>query len=199
MYRKKIKNQNAVIFWLAVGFFAIILMIIAITTAYFSNQKTNTGQITLGELDFTIYSNQNSFQNVMPSQNIPKTVSIVNARNSAGTNYNNLCPIFFKFSFDVFVDNEKDDYLANLIAPSFISSQNYTQNGRDFYYNNILVAGQVANLCDGLQFSHIIDNAYQDKTISIVFNVNAIQSQNNAYLELWTDAPQDWIDIVENL
>ena len=199
MYRKKIKNQNAVIFWLAVGFFAIILIIIAITAAYFSNQKTNTGQITLGELDFTIYSNQNSFQNVMPSQNIAKTVSIVNARNSAGTNYQNLVPIFFKFNFEAFVDNQKDDYLASLIAPSFISSQNYTQDGAEFYYNDILDPGQAVNICDGLQFSHIIDNAYQEKSISIVFNVNAIQSQNNAYIELWLDAPQDWIDIVENL
>ncbi len=199
MYRKNIKNQNAVIFWLAVGFFAILLIIIAITAAYFSNQKSSSGQITLGELDFTLYENQSNFQNVMPSQNIAKSVSIVNAKNASGTNYQNLCPMFFKFSLDVFVDEERDDYLANLITPSFISSNNYTQSGKEFYYNNVLNQGEVANLCDGLQFSHIIDNQYQDKSLNIVFNVNAIQSQNGAYLELWQDAPAEWIEAIENL
>lgn len=199
VYKKKIKNQNAVIFWLAVGFFAILLLILALTTAYFSNQKSSSGQITLGELDFTIYENQNTFENVMPSQNIAKTVSIVNARNSSGTNYQNLCPIFFKFYVVVYVDNEIDTNLTNLIKPSFNSVQTYTQSGEEFYYNNVLYSGQAVNLCDGIKFSQLIDNKYQDKTINFEFCVSAIQSQNNAYLELWPEAPADWVQKIENI
>ena len=85
------KSQKNMVIWLVFSLILTILLIVVITTAYFSSQKSGSGTITLGELDFTLFENETSFQNIVPSQTINKAITISNSRDQSGHNTQNLC------------------------------------------------------------------------------------------------------------
>ena len=196
----KTKKREKTILTVLVTMFCItILMLIVATTAYFSHSGQASGQITLGELDFCIFENDQSFLNVVPSQSIQKVVIISNSRDSNGQNTSNLCPILFKFSVGCYVDDTYDSSLSQLIVPQFANNERYTFYSGEYYYNGVLSPGQNVNLCDTLNFLEDIGDQYQSSSVEIVFSIDAIQAENNAYTELWQDAPQNWVQVIQNI
>lgn len=193
------KSQKNMVLWLIFALvFVIMLIVIIITTAYFSNQNNVTGSIKLKELDFSIYEDNKSFDDILPSQTINKELTIVNARDAKGKDINNLCSIFFRYTISVFIDGKENQELSNKVYLGFNYSQNYTFNNGVYYYNSVLQPSQKINLCDTLTFSSEIGNDLQNKYFSVIFNVEAIQAENDAYKELWLDAPSTWLQIIEN-
>ncbi len=185
----KTKRTNKDIFIVSMLMTVLIIILLAITTlAFFSENKDIRGQITLGELDFCVY-NTGGALNVVPGNDINKQISLVNARNTSGTDRGGLCSILVKFQ----IDNN------NLFSPIFNNDQNWTKLGNVYYYNNVLNPGQVVNLCDRVKFSENAGNEYQNQSIDILLQVNAIQAANEAYKELWKDAPNSWLEIIENI
>ena len=197
----KIFNKNntknaffLLIFFIFLSFFLLILT----TLAFFSSTNSASGSITLGELDFIIYENQLQQNSVLPNGSLGKTVSIINSRNASGTNYQNLCPFLFRFDFDVFVNDEIDEDLKERIilvqnANQYVFDSNY------YYFLNVLNQNQTVNLCNAINFDSSIGNEYQGKDINIVFYVDAIQSENGAYQEVWLDAPDEWVEQISAL
>ena len=130
--------------------------------------------------------------------NINKTITIINSRNVQGTNTNNLGSLLFKYRIEVYVDDEIDDNLSQLIMP-IVSNNLFTESNGEYFYNDVLNVSEYVDLCQSLNFSVQIDDTYQDESIYITFLIDAIQAENGAYLELWQDAPQDWVDIIGNI
>ena len=183
------KRTEQIISFLLVSFSFVFLLFISVTIAYFSSQKTASGSIALGELNFSIYENQTLSQNVVPGEIFNKQVTLVNSRNSAGTDFSGLCSIYFRFTVGV-------DEADGVIIPQFINGNDWTVLGNTYYYNHVLSPGQSVNLCDALQFSSGLGNEYQSQTFQIDFAVDAIQAENNAYIELWQNAPQSWKSLI---
>ena len=82
---------------------------------------------------------------------------------------------------------------------SINQNSNYTYSDGFYYYNGVLSPSEQINLCDSLTFSSLIDNQFQDKNISLIFNIEAIQAENEAYKEIWSDAPYEWMEIIDSL
>ena len=193
------KSQKNMVLWLIFALILVFLLIvIIITTAYFSSHNTAGGNLRLGELDFSIYENRESFDDIVPSQTINKSLTIVNARNIQGTNVNNLCSILFRYSISVFINGVESAEVNDKIKLEFNNNQNYIFSNGLYYYNSVLNPSNTVNLCDAMTFSSDIGNSLQNQSFSIVFNVEAIQAENEAYKELWLDAPNEWLEIIEN-
>ena len=201
MARKNMqKSQKNMLIWLVFSLIFVILLIVIVTTAYFSNQKNSSGTITLGELDFTLFENNLSFQNVVPTDTIAKIITISNSRDTNGNNTQNLCSILFRFQFSAEAKSQDELFLQSLDDLVYLKqNSSYTFCDNYYYYNGVLNPSQQVNLCDSLTFSNIIGNEFQDKDISLMFNVEAIQAENEAYKELWLDAPEEWLAIMEQI
>ena len=188
-------------FSLQIVLLALLLFLfssLVLSTAFFSNTNNITGTIKLAELDFCITENGVSSNNVLPSQTIQKVISVSNSRDASKNDYDGLCPIFFRFRFSVFCGNILDENLKNSILLNY-NENNFTFDGDMFYFNNVLNPGEISNLCTGITFSSDIENYYQNKNIQIEFEVDAIQSQFGAYQEIWTDAPNEWVQIITSI
>ena len=199
------KSQKNILIWLIFSLILVLLLIVTITTAYFSNSKNSSGTIQLGEIDFTIFENNVTFQNIVPAQTINKTVSISNSRDEAGRDVRNLGAILFRFTFsaitndlgeDVGSQNVNNFSLENLA--SIVTNDDYTFCDGYYYFNGILMPSEQTYLCSGISFSSLIGNEFQDRGISLIFNVEAIQAENEAYIELWPEAPSNWVSIIEH-
>ena len=75
---------------------------------------------------------------------------------------------------------------------------NFTFANDKYYYNSVVSPGNAVDFCSAIQFSNSIGNQYQNCQIKLVFNIDAIQSQNEAYIELWPDAPNEWKNIIKS-
>ena len=189
----KIKRKDLVIF-ACILVLAIIVNLFILSFAYLSQNKTATGTITLGEVDFSIAETQQTNLKVLPSVTIPKTVYIGNYRDSNPSDYRRLASIFFRFKIDVLLDNNINTELTNSISLS--SDAKFYYDNKYFYYCAALNAGEKINLCENLTFANFIDNKYQQKQIQLQFSVDAIQSQHDAYKEVWPDYPPEWEQMI---
>ncbi len=195
--KKELNKDNKIIVYLAASLIVILLLVFTISLAFFSNNNTTSGTITVGEIDFSVYENNEQIGYVIPGQTAQKTITVINSRNSQGTNTKNLGTFLFKFNLEVYVDNEYDENLSKLVYPN-IDLYNFTQDGEEYYYNGCLNKAESVNLCSNITFSEGIDDYYQNRNINIVFVIDAVQAENSAYKELWPDAPQSWVEIINN-
>lgn len=190
---KNVINISMLIFILALCF---ICSTFIITVAFFSSKQTASGIIKLGELDFSVGEEISVNTNVLPNTTIDKQVFVINSRNINGTDTKGLCDILFRFNYRVFKDGNYNEYLTNRVLLSGID--NYIADDSYIYYCDKLSNGNKVNICEQLSFLNTINNEYQGEEISVMFNIEAIQAQNGAYLDLWTTAPLEWIDIIKN-
>ena len=197
--RKSKKNtQKNIILWLSITLLVVFLFLLFLTFAYFSNNNLLSGTIKLAELDFTIYENDLQSNIVLPNGTYQKTVTVVNARNMIGDDYYNLCPVVLRFNFNVLVDGVENENFKQKINISFDENDFFTDD--NFYYcMHILNPSKEVNLCDAIYFDDDIENEYQNKYINLIFNVDAVQSENGAFQEIWQDAPPEWIEYISNI
>ena len=177
----KTKKRNKEIFILSsllVGLMLVLLLVCSL--AYFFRDKDTSGQITLGDIDFFVISSNQSINNIVPGQVIEKKVSIINAKNSSGTDLQGLGKIFLKFSL---TDNS---VLVPLLNNNWIKDRNF------YYYCDYIEPGETVDLFDRFVFDAIATNNFQSKNLNFNIQLYAIQAENNAYIELWPDAPNEW-------
>ena len=199
-YKKRvyIKNRdNYIILSLAILFILIITLFISL--AFYSATNQKQGTITLGEIDFSVYETAQSSSNIMPASSIPCTVNVINSRNTSGTNTNNLAPFLLRFRINYTLNNDTYSNANNLILPSLANANSWTTNQNYYYYNYVVNPSQIVNICDNISFLSQIDNTFQSKSLEVIFDIDAIQFENNAYLELWPEAPKQWKDIVASI
>ena len=102
MYNLVKKHKDLVI--ILIIFFAVLvfMVILSVTFAFFQESKSLSGQITLGELDYTINVNNVSQNLLLPGDNLVVNVNIENSVNGKI----NLVPFYFRFK----ILNGENDY-----------------------------------------------------------------------------------------
>ena len=189
-YKSKKYNSDRVV---AVTLAVLLLFVIILTAtlAYLSRDKSISGKITLGEIDFSVFGNQVQVQDIVPGDIFENSVSLVNARDTDGRDKNGLGSILVKYN----LKNSNNDAV---IIPVFAAANKWTRQGDTYYYNYSISPGEAIKLCDELQLSEHAGNEYQNKELNVIFNVDAIQAENEAYKELWYNAPDEWKQKIEN-
>lgn len=197
--KNDISNQTKKITLIfAIAFSIMLIFVISFSTAYFSDISTAGGEITLGELNFCISATKGENETVMPNMFVGQTATISNSRNADGSNHQNLCDILYRFSIFVLIDGEIDSNITDDIYFD-IDSQKYVQEGNILYYVGVLKAGQIETLYQDVFLDYTIENMYQNREISFVISVDAIQAENGAYLDLWQDAPTEWLEQIKTI
>jgi hypothetical protein len=170
-----------------------------LSSAYFSAAKIVTGQINLAGLDFQIlnnFSQINTSENnlFMPDEVINNAITILNAADEQGLNFEGLVPIFVRIR-PVLLINSADslEYLhIELTNPA-----QWIQGSDGFLYCTQKVpARQSINFNNYFVLSYLISNEHQDLPVYLGLEVDAVQSDNFAYLDVWQTAPEEWKNAV---
>lgn len=174
----------------------ILSNIIIFSVAYFYQNKSLTGTIQLGEVDFSIVETEHTKITVVPSSVLQKSIYIGNFRDNDPNNYKSLASIFFRFNFKVLLNDQVSEELTNLI--DIYSEDKLFYDNNYYYFCGKLEAGKTANMCNSIFFDKTIDNKYQQQNIKLQFFVDAVQSANEAYKEVWQDYPTEWESIISS-
>lgn len=183
-------NSKDLIILLSIILLVIFSNLVIISFAYLSNFKKIQGTITLGEIDFSIEEAAKTNILVTPNNLIDKVVYVGNFRNLNPKDFNGLTSFFFRFNIKVLLEDTISEELTNSIF--IFSDADFYNDNNYYYYIGSLDAGQTVNLCNKILFNNLIDNKYQQKQIKLQFTVDAVQSQYDAYKEVWQDYPPEW-------
>ena len=185
----KWKKMDTILILALAGMIFLCIIIIS-SVAYFSNQKTVSGTITLGELDFSIGESEITDVLVVPSSTTQHSVFVGNFRYNDEKDFKNLCGIYFRYSWQILVDKVYDEHLTKLVK--VLTSDDYLSDGNWVYFCKTLSRGEKTDICSGFQFVEEIGNEYQNKSVEVVFMIDAVQADNIAYKEVWNDYSSQW-------
>lgn len=183
--------------YIAIVFFALIVfcVVFIVSLAYFSNTKNAQGGITLGELDFCIFEDDKKIENLLPGQMVDKKIYVANSRDKFQKDFSGLCDILIRFNVSIDGDDVPAD-VKKLVDVKF-SSDDFVRGEDYIYFCNKIDAGQKIALFDQIEFGTDIGNIMQQKKIDIKVVVDALQAENEAYLDVWKDAPLDWLEKIK--
>lgn len=158
---------------------------VSFSLAYFTSTKNLSGDIQLGELDFEILVDSISKTNIMPGDELNVNISVVNKV----ANKKNLIPFYFRFCF---LDNDiKNIINFNCDDDNFISDNNY------YYYKYKVKVNETVNLVNSIKINEFLTQK-DAKPLSLEIMVDAVQSEFDAYKEIFSDAPKEWLEFIEN-
>lgn len=164
--------------------FSIFLVVVSFSLAYFTSSKSASGGIQLGELDFEIKTETIKSTFVMPGDKLNINVSVIN---KVG-NKKNLIPFYFRFCF---LDNKIKNAIDFDCGNNFIKDDNY------YYYKYEVKVNENINLVDSIKINEYLTK-YETENLSFDIMVDAVQSGNEAYKEIFNDAPKEWLEFIEN-
>lgn len=177
---EKTKKKEIIILSIILLSTIFLLLILGATFSYFNKNKDISGQIQLGELDFTV--NTSAYNNfVMPGDSINLTATISNKVEGK----NNLIPFYFRFKL-----SNNEEYSITLNTDNFVLGQD-----EYYYYKFKLAPNSSATLFSSIK---IDENITSQTSVDVSIIVDAVQSEYGAYLEIFENAPQEWIDFIEN-
>lgn len=158
---------------------AIITVSLAISTAFFSKSSSTKGNITLKELDFSIYGDSGDNIIVMPGDSTKIDCYVINSRDIDGNDFDNLTNIYIKFNLIVKSENQIINYELTEENDNFIKIDD------TYYYTKEIAPGEIVKIIKNINFDSSIDNSFNGKSIDFDLTVDAIQSTKDAIQELW--------------
>lgn len=184
--KKLLNKRKYIIVLLAIIFFLLFLFIFS-TIAFFSASKKAEGDITLQELDYQILIDNNSKNLIVPGDNLDISVVLENKVE----NKNNLVPFYFRFKILNGLDDYNSSHVTLTTCDDFVFDNNF------FYYKFKL------NFQESVE---IVKNIILDKNLTqqnveelnLQILVEAVQSEFDAYKEIFFDAPSEWVEFIEN-
>jgi len=186
----------------SVVIFFVTFFTFLFTGAYFSSAQIVVGQITLGQLDFRVLNNFSqitlSENNLfMPDEIIYNSIRILNARNDEGTNVDGLVPFFVRIQPILELNNEPHLEFLQIV----LNNPTKWVQGSDkyLYYKGTVAVGEQIIFNDYFTLSYLIDNSYENAPLLLALKIDTIQTSENAYINSWITAPQEWLDSVANL
>jgi len=179
--------------------FCVTFSCFMLSGAYFSGSKIITGTITLGQLEFRILNNfsqiltqENSL--FMPDEVINNAITILNARDDMGNNVDGLADIYIRLKPILEIDGNSALQFLHIE----LSNPTLWVQGNDgfLYYKNKLLVGERVIFNDYFTLSYLIGNEYQNLLIYLGVKVDAVQSQSDAHLANWPNAPTEWLNAI---
>lgn len=185
---KNISKYKDLIIILSILILIIFFIIFFSTTlSYFKKTNEISGQIQLGELDYTINLNSENDKLYLPGDDVNMDLNIENKVDLK----TNLIPFYFRFK----IIKGNEDY--NLDFITLHSSEDFILDNNFYYYKYKLNFGDKATLINKIHIDENFTN--QDiKEIDLAILVDAVQSEYGAYKEVFDDAPVEWIEFIEN-
>lgn len=179
------KTKKTIIFISIVSGIIIFSLILFLTVSYFSSSKNIAGNITLGELDFNILVSSKS-EKLLAGDYAEVNVTLENKVNNK-----NLVPFYFRFC----ILNNNENYSNNFV--SLLNNENFTKSEKYFYYNNIVNINETIFLINKL----FIDENFSEedaKNSNFEIFIEAVQAGDEAYKEVFYDAPKEWFNEIKN-
>ena len=174
---------------------AILLCCLALagggTLAFFSARETAYNVITTGELDMTLVETgedgqpfpEDGIHGVVPGMEIDKVVTV---KNTGGVDFYARIAVSGTVTFE----NGKTEALDMKKIRLDIDEENWTKQGDFYYYNRALLAMGEDGMVDTTEplfttvtFGKDLGNKFQNATVEILVDAQAVQSKNN------TDSP----------
>lgn len=175
---RKRKELLIILFFLALT--TILILLLGTTFSYFKSNRTIQGQIQLGELDFTVETSS-SEKTIMPGDTINVTAKILNKV----TGKTRLIPFYFRFKI-----TDSENFNANINLNDFILGED------EFYYCKYKI---LPNANQQLFSTISINkNLTSGSLINVSIYIEAVQSEYQAYIEVFKNAPLEWIEFIEN-
>ncbi|MDD4211002.1 MAG: hypothetical protein PHC46_01230 [Clostridia bacterium] len=175
--------------------FAIMFGTFMLSSAYFSSAKVILGQIKLSQLDFQVLNSLNQIDTsetnlFMPDEVIDNAITILNARDVDGLDFEGLIPIYIRVKPILNIDGvDSLEYLYIQLT----NPESWIQAGDGFLYcTQKLLLGDNIRFNDYFVLSYLLSNEYQDASVYLALEVDAVQSENLAYLDVWQTAPEEW-------
>lgn len=175
-----IKRKETLIILVIITCITMLLILFGSTFSYFKNEKNSQGQIQLGELDFTIQTSSN-VTSIMPGDKVDVLAEISNKV----TEKSHLIPFYFRFKL---TDNE--NYKADIDTEKFILGED-----NFYYYKYKLLPDKKVQLFSNIK---IKETLISENYINVAIYVEAVQSEHNAYIEIFENAPLEWLDFIKN-
>ena len=172
-------KKTASLFLITIIFVVVIL--ITLSTAFFSKSSSTKGNITLKELDFSIYGDSDNNIVVMPGDSTKIDCYVINSRDVDGNDYENLTSIYIKFNLIIKSENNLINYDITEENNDFIKIDD------TYYYTKEIAPGDIVKIIKNINFDSNIDNSFNGKSIDFDLTVDAIQSSNDAIAELWPE------------
>jgi len=184
----KKKNNEFTLLITIIALAIFIIEILTISFAFFETNTKATGQITLGELDYDIVVNS-SLQDkiIMPADNVDLNISIINSVDKKS----NLIPFYFRFQILNGENKFDKDFVILENDDDFIYDNFY------FYYKYKLKFKEEAKLIKQIQIPSYFTEL-DAQNFDLQLEVDAVQSENEAYKDVFYDAPSEWLRFIEN-
>ena len=173
------KKKNIIIGFLITTI--CIYLLIFVTNAFFSNNISSSGDITLKELNFSLFGNVENNTSIMPGDTLNLDCYLINSRDLGGKDYENLANIYIKFN--IIVESNNKEVLVDVIE----DNDNFISINNEIYYTQKVVPGQVIKFIKAIEFSTNLDNSFSGQNVEFVVTVDAIQATNDAIMELWPE------------
>lgn len=175
----KTKRKELLIILIMITCIAMLLIFLGSTFSFFKNEKTAQGQIQLGELDFTIQTSSNA-TSIMPGDKVDVLAEISNK--VLGKTH--LIPFYFRFKL-----TDSENYEANISANNFILGED-----NFYYYKYKLLPDKKVQLFSSIK---IKESLISENYIDVAIYVEAVQSEHDAYLEIFDNAPSEWLNFIK--
>lgn len=180
------KHKDLIIIMLFLSIVVVFMVLISLTYSFFAVKNTVKGEIVLGELDFQIISNTSIKEKIMPGDTVKIDLILYNNFPQK----NNLIPFYFRFKLLT------GDFDRNLIKTSFVEND-YIQDNDYYYFKGKVNVNDSVNLIDSLTFDGKMSQI-DAKIFDLQVQVEAVQSEYDAYKEIFYDAPTEWVELIEN-
>lgn len=152
-----------------------LIAFISITFAYFKSEINLKGNITLGELDFTLNSSFEENMFALPNSTIKCELELVNQKENG--QFNNLIPFYFRFRIDAVSNSE------NVVINPNINADLFFNDGEFYYFKNVVEQNTAVNICKSVVIDKNTGNNVQGYLMEINLLFEAIQY--NAASDIW--------------
>ncbi|MGN1207980.1 MAG: hypothetical protein ACI4TI_00740 [Christensenellales bacterium] len=185
---KLIKENKDLLMVLTIIFIIVLsMLILSYTLAFFKSKAEAVGEITLGELDYSINIDYDFGKEIMPADDVEILVSVENKVK----NKSNLVPFYFRFQ----ILNGATEYNRNLIT--LFSPEEYVYGNSFWYYTKKVQQNEQAKLIKSIHISEDLTQG-ESEYFDLQILVEAVQSEYGAYKDVFDNAPSEWVKIIEN-
>lgn len=179
---------NLIIGLLSVAILGVMILYATLPSlSYFQSSSQVQGVITVGQANFEFVNDLPLFSDLTDfvGGTINESVTVINARDKVGANTTNLVDCYLRFSIP---DNDA-------LSINYDSSK-FLQDGTKFYYKDVFEVGQSLTLIESFEIDPQQDLSVYETGLDVQIDVEIMQATKSLVAEFFTDAPQEWIDIL---
>ena len=163
-------------------------LLLGLTAAFFSANQTATGDITLGDpVNINITQGGANVEvltfngNAMPGTSYTQPIGVSVPANTSQS--------VLRCKLTLANTGEASYNITATTSEEWVEADDGY-----YYYNGSVNAGDSVDFCSAITVPKELTNADANKIFTVTFQVEAIQYANGAASEVWTTAPEEWVN-----